>query len=78
MGTPDLQGTWTNSSLTSVERHDMFKSKATLSDAEAAEFERTVDVPSGRYLATALRVKPVIREAACVKLVAESFTQRRG
>ena len=40
-GTPDLQGTWTNASLTSLERDDMFKGKATLSDAEAAEFERT-------------------------------------
>jgi len=40
-GTPDLQGTWTNASLTSLERDDLFKGKATLSDAEAAEFERT-------------------------------------
>jgi hypothetical protein len=40
-GTPDLQGTWTNASLTSLERDDMFKGKATLSDTEAAEFERT-------------------------------------
>jgi hypothetical protein len=40
-GAPDLQGTWTNASLTSLERDDMFKGKATLSDAEAAEFERT-------------------------------------
>jgi hypothetical protein len=40
-GTPDLQGTWTNASLTSLERDDMFKGKPTLSDAEAAEFERT-------------------------------------
>ena len=41
-GTPDLQGTWTNASLTSLERDDMiFKGKATFSDAEAAEFERT-------------------------------------
>src|ERR1043165_10037670 len=40
-GTPDLQGTWTNASLTSLERDDMFKGKPALSDAEAAEFERT-------------------------------------
>jgi hypothetical protein len=40
-GAPDLQGTWTNASLTSLERDDMFKGKATLNDAEAAEFERT-------------------------------------
>src|SRR5262245_13341086 len=40
-GTPDLQGTWTNSSLTSLERDDMFKGKPALSDTEAAELERT-------------------------------------
>ena len=40
-GAPDLQGTWTNASLTSLERDDMFKGKATFTDAEAAEFERT-------------------------------------
>jgi hypothetical protein len=40
-GAPDLQGTWTNASLTSLERDDMFKGKPALSDAEAAEFERT-------------------------------------
>jgi hypothetical protein len=40
-GAPDLQGTWTNASLTSLERGDMFNGKATLSDAAAAEFERT-------------------------------------
>jgi hypothetical protein len=40
-GTPDLQGTWTNASLTSLERNDLFKGKATLTPAEAAEFERT-------------------------------------
>jgi hypothetical protein len=40
-GAPDLQGTWTNASLTSLERDDMFKGKATFTDAEAAEFERS-------------------------------------
>jgi hypothetical protein len=40
-GTPDLQGAWTNASLTSLERADMFKSRRALSDTEAIEFERT-------------------------------------
>jgi hypothetical protein len=40
-GAPDLQGTWTNASLTSLERDDMFKGKSTFTDAEAAEFERS-------------------------------------
>jgi hypothetical protein len=39
-GAPDLQGTWTNASLTSLERDDLFKGKPFLSAAEAAEFER--------------------------------------
>jgi hypothetical protein len=40
-GVPDLQGTWTNASLTSLERDDMFKGRAVLSAAEADEFART-------------------------------------
>jgi hypothetical protein len=36
-----LQGTWTNASLTSLERADMFHGKASMTAAEAAEFERT-------------------------------------
>lgn len=40
-GAPDLQGVWTNASLTSLERDEMFKGKPFLTDAEAAEFERT-------------------------------------
>ncbi len=40
-GAPDLQGTWTNASLTSLERDDRFKGKAVLTPAEAATFERT-------------------------------------
>jgi len=40
-GAADLQGTWTNASLTSLERDDMFKGKAAMNQAEAAEFERT-------------------------------------
>jgi hypothetical protein len=39
-GAPDLQGNWTNASLTSLERDDMFKGKPFLTAAEAAEFER--------------------------------------
>jgi hypothetical protein len=39
-GAPDLQGTWTNASLTSLERDDMFKGKPFLSAEEAAAFER--------------------------------------
>jgi len=40
-GAPDLQGTWTNASLTSLERDDMFKGKAALTKEEADVFERT-------------------------------------
>jgi hypothetical protein len=40
-GAPDLQGTWTNGSLTSLERDDTFKGKASMSRTEADEFERT-------------------------------------
>ena len=40
-GAPDLQGTWTNASLTSLERDDAFQGKATMTAAEVAEFERT-------------------------------------
>jgi hypothetical protein len=40
-GAPDLQGTWTNASLTSLERNAMFKGKPFLTPAEADEFERT-------------------------------------
>jgi hypothetical protein len=39
-GTPDLQGVWTNASVTSLERDDMFKGKASITLAEAAEFEK--------------------------------------
>ncbi|HZZ32145.1 MAG TPA: hypothetical protein VFE10_09145 [Phenylobacterium sp.] len=38
-GQPDLQGTWTNASLTSLQRPAMFKS-LTLTDAEAAALEK--------------------------------------
>jgi hypothetical protein len=39
-GAPDLQGTWTNASLTSLERDGMFPMKAKMTEAEAQEFER--------------------------------------
>jgi hypothetical protein len=39
-GTPDLQGIWTNASLTSLERDGMFPMKAKMTEAEAQEFER--------------------------------------
>ncbi|HYM34287.1 MAG TPA: hypothetical protein VET48_02770 [Steroidobacteraceae bacterium] len=39
-GTPDLQGTWTNASVTSLERDDAFKGKASMTLAEAAAFEK--------------------------------------
>jgi Spy/CpxP family protein refolding chaperone len=38
-GQPDLQGTWTNASLTQLQRPAMFKS-LTLTDAEAAAVEK--------------------------------------
>ena len=40
-GAPDLQGTWTNASLTSLEREEMFKGKPTMTQAEADVFEKT-------------------------------------
>jgi hypothetical protein len=39
-GAPDLQGVWTNASITSLERDPQFKDKASMTLAEAAEFER--------------------------------------
>src|SRR5262245_1544286 len=39
-GAPDLQGTWTNGSLTSLERDARFKDKPFLSAAEAKAFEQ--------------------------------------
>ncbi len=38
-GHPDLQGVWTNATITPVERPPEFAGKATLSDAEAKAFE---------------------------------------
>jgi hypothetical protein len=39
-GRPDLQGIWTNVTLTPVERPDVFAGKATVSDAEASAYEK--------------------------------------
>lgn len=39
-GHPDLQGTWTTSTLTPLERHAEFAGKATLTDEEAAAYEK--------------------------------------
>jgi len=39
-GTPDLQGTWTNASLTSLERDGMFPLPANMTEAQAQAFER--------------------------------------
>ena len=44
-GHPDLQGVWTNATLTTIERPQAFAGKATLNDADAAGFEKqTVEV----------------------------------
>jgi hypothetical protein len=39
-GHPDLQGVWTNATITPMERPSAFASKPTLTDAEAVEFEK--------------------------------------
>src|SRR5271166_5067274 len=39
-GHPDLQGVWTNITLTRMERPAQFKDKATVTDAEAAAYEK--------------------------------------
>jgi hypothetical protein len=39
-GHPDLQGVWTNATITPMERPAAFASKPTLSDAEAAAYEK--------------------------------------
>jgi hypothetical protein len=39
-GHPDLQGVWTNATLTPMERPAAFAGKTSLSDAEAAEYEK--------------------------------------
>jgi hypothetical protein len=40
-GDPDLQGVWSNQTPTPVERPDAMAGKATLSEEEAAQFEKT-------------------------------------
>ena len=42
-GHPDLQGIWTNATLTPMERPAVFGGKLTVSDAEAAKFEKAQD-----------------------------------
>src|SRR5579862_6975872 len=39
-GHPDLQGVWTNATLTPMERPAKYASKPTLTDAEAKDFEK--------------------------------------
>jgi hypothetical protein len=40
-GHPDLQGVWTNATITPLERPSRFKDKPTISDAEAAAYEKS-------------------------------------
>src|SRR5271155_3116774 len=40
-GHPDLQGIWTNATITRLERLPVFNGKLDLSDEEAAAFEKT-------------------------------------
>ena len=58
-GDPDLQGIWSNQSPTPVERPDALAGKTTLSEAEAAEFERT---SLERLLTTFAREVPISGE----------------
>ena len=41
-GKPDLQGIWTNATITPMERPANFAGKPTLTDAEAAAYEKAV------------------------------------
>ena len=58
-GHPDLQGTWTNATLTPLERPAQFAAKATLSDEEARAYEKKdlevndIDKPDAPLLARA-------------------------
>lgn len=58
-GDPDLQGIWSNQSPTPLERPDALAGKTTLSEAEAAEFERT---SLERLLTTFAREVPISGE----------------
>lgn len=58
-GHPDLQGVWTNATLTPMERPAVFKDKATVPDAEAKAYEdkeldvNNIDKPDAPLLAAA-------------------------
>ena len=58
-GHPDLQGTWTNATLTPLERPDVFAGKATVSDHDAKAYETNdlktndIDNPDAPLLARA-------------------------
>ena len=58
-GHPDLQGTWTNATLTPMERPSEFAGKATVTDAEARAYEKKdletndIDKPDAPLLARA-------------------------
>jgi hypothetical protein len=58
-GDPDLQGIWSNQTPTPLERPDALAGKTTLSEEEAAEFERT---SLERLLTTFAREVPVSGE----------------
>src|ERR1700721_3081330 len=58
-GHPDLQGIWTNATLTPLERPAQFAGKATVSEAEAKAYEKSdletndIDNPEAPLLARA-------------------------
>src|SRR5689334_10119661 len=58
-GDPDLQGVWSNQSPTPLERPEALAGKATLSEEEAAEFEKT---SLDRLLTTFAREVPISGE----------------
>ena len=58
-GDPDLQGVWTNQSPTPLERPEALAGKSTLSETEAAEFEKT---SLERLLTTFAREVPISGE----------------
>jgi len=58
-GDPDLQGVWSNQSPTPLERPDALAGKATLSEEEAVEFEKT---SLERLLTTFSREVPISGE----------------
>ncbi len=47
-GHPDLQGIWSNATITPIERPDDLKGKATLSSDEVAAYEKTVNARENR------------------------------